>query len=218
MAQVQRRLSDLISDVSTATQARVRKGFAIATRLPADVREKAITDFLSAYEKGAAFAQLDSLEGVLSPSEGANFVAALSVIVGVLSQCPASAEDFAQEGRGKLFDPSDDSVVMALANLVINKRTQLERSVESRLLAVETLPALTALDITIDLRFRFGKAGIQDAVPVALVHVDTDAEPEIWFQMTEGDVDAMQQKLAEAKDWMEQARKFYDQAKLAIKK
>ena len=64
---------------------------------------------------------------------------------------------------------------------------------------------MTALGVSVDLRIRFEKDQIKDGVSVAIVHIDTDSKPEIWFQMSRGEVDYFLQKLSETAAQMDAA-------------
>jgi hypothetical protein len=48
----------------------------------------------------------------------------------------------------------------------------------------------------VDFRFKFDKDNeIETGVPVAIVHIDTDARPELFLQMSRSDVEMMIEKL-----------------------
>jgi hypothetical protein len=220
MVQAPRNLSDLISEIPSSTQERVRKGFGVGAKLSEDLRNKFITTFRNAFESGAAAVDLEQFaeEAQITPSESSSLVAALSIVAGAFAQCTATPEEFIQNAKGKLFEPSNEGAALEIARSVTSQRTQLERAFELRSLAVETLPTLVSFDVTVDLRFRFEKNQIKDAIPVALFHLDTDSKPEIWFQATIGDIEAMSAKLADAKAKMEEAIRFFDKARMTPKK
>ena len=58
------------------------------------------------------------------------------------------------------------------------------------------LPSLAEFEVTVDLRIRVENGEVQDFVPVALAHIDTDAyNNEFWFQLSRADIDILLQKL-----------------------
>jgi len=80
-------------------------------------------------------------------------------------------------------------------------------------LAAQTLPSLDTFDISVDLRLRFKDEQIQDAVSVAVVHLDTDAtNRELWFQMTRGDVELVIEKLNSTLKQMDTAEKLHSKS------
>jgi hypothetical protein len=60
------------------------------------------------------------------------------------------------------------------------------------------------------LKFGFNDRQIENAVPVALVHLDTDvSNRELWFQMTRGDVEAVIERLTRVLQQMDVAEKLF---------
>ena len=63
-------------------------------------------------------------------------------------------------------------------------------------LANAVLPSLARFDVTVDLRIRFENGQAREFVPVALAHIDTDADnTEFWFQLTRADITILLEKL-----------------------
>jgi hypothetical protein len=112
--------------------------------------------------------------------------------------------------REKLFDEADARAVSAITKRIGQQQPGLKKMFDRRSLAVETLPSLTGFNLSIDLRLRFTKDEVTEGVAVALIHIRTDAEPELWLQLSRGDVDAIAEKLRETSRRMELAENLFN--------
>jgi hypothetical protein len=55
---------------------------------------------------------------------------------------------------------------------------------------------LDEISVAVDMRFRIIDAEVKLSVPIALLHIDTDANEELWVQLTRGDVEDTIEKLS----------------------
>jgi hypothetical protein len=64
-------------------------------------------------------------------------------------------------------------------------------------------------DVTIDVRLRISDRSVKTGVPVAIVHIDTDAvNRELWLQLTRGDVEDTIKTLSQSLEDMKVAEEF----------
>jgi hypothetical protein len=198
MPEPQTPLVGLIADLPDGLLPRIRRGFDVFSRLPDSTRSSAVLKFLDSFEQSSENLESNWLDQIttIAPNDSNALLTALSVAVGTLSQTSVSAEEFLVAGRGKLFDEVQAPIALEIARIIVRERPRLEQTIARRTLSAETLPALDRFDVSVDFRFRFGKDNaIVAGVPVAIVHIDTDAPPELFFQMSRGDVEMVVDKL-----------------------
>jgi hypothetical protein len=98
-----------------------------------------------------------------------------------------------EEGK-KLGLLGDAEVPNALrfAELIVASRDTIKQQIEQEDLASEVLPALSIFETTVDLRLQFDGQRLKRAIPVALLHIDTDAtNQELWFQVSRVQVERL---------------------------
>ncbi|EIM26012.1 HCaRG protein [Microvirga lotononidis] len=200
-----------VSEIPAGALKAVRRGFAIASSLSPQQREQFYSDLFEALESGVSFVDLKVVAEAadLTRSQAADLVSAVSSVIGLISETEVTAEEFVEVARGRLFDEEQTDLVTALARAVTDRRSPLSSSLERNSLANETLPSLRAFDVTVDLRPRFAGDQIVDAVAVGLLHVDTDSEPEIWLQVSRGDIERMRNALDRAQKQMASAEELF---------
>jgi len=104
--------------------------------------------------------------------------------------------DFVQAGSGNIFEAGCEPTASAIADFVISKRAALDKAMARRRLANAVLPSLAVFEVTVDLRIRFEEGKVQEFVPVALAHIDTDADnTELWLQLSRADIMVIIDKL-----------------------
>ncbi len=205
-------VGEAIAGVPESLQRTARKGFAVASSISPEER-KTFLDLLNrTMVSGAATVDLDVLSGItdLTSRDAGSVLSAFSVLVGLLGRGKFGVEELVQGARDVLFAVDDEPVVRAVAASIAEGRGEWKRAVEQRSLAAETLPALTAFEVSVDLRLGFKNNDIEDAVSVALIHLDTDANnQEVWLQMTRGDVQTVIEKLNNTLKQMDAAQKLF---------
>jgi hypothetical protein len=208
---MQQTLSDLIAELPSGILPRINRGFLVFSDLAESAQRDAVEKFLQSFEQSSTLED-DWLAEVtsISSADALALLTALSVAVGLLSQTSVSATEFVEAGRGILFGEGQVSAASAAARLVIEERPRLQKTIKNRALSAETMPSLERFDVSIDLRLSFGRENqILAGVPVAIVHIDTDAEPELFLQMSKGDVEMVVGKLRRVLDRMNEAEKVF---------
>jgi hypothetical protein len=124
----------------------------------------------------------------------------------LLSETTATPDDFVEAATGVIFLEGDRAVARSIASEVCDARSEITKTVARTQLAGEVLPSLYTFDVAIDLRVRVENKAIVASVPVAVLHIDTDAEDhEIWVQLTKGDIDNIIRTLTRALEDMQVA-------------
>ncbi len=163
----------------------LHRGFRLLSRIDPKHYEQLVNAVIeslgSNYIEPAEFA---AQIGVTEDEAGA-LLAAASVFATLLSSRKELPEDLLRAAaEADLLDSADFDAALRFAAL-LSDRNALKGALESSRIASAVLPSITTFDATVDLRFGFEKDQIAFAVPVVVVHLDTDStEQEIWFQLT----------------------------------
>jgi hypothetical protein len=209
-------LPSLISDLPDEILPRIKRGFDVAQRLSDASRREATTRFLKQFEQSGAGFEGDWLEAITGAprSDARTLVTSISIVVGLLTQSSASVEDLVEAARGRLFEDRSLDAFKSIVEIVSGERSAIAKTIEDRTIAAETLPSLEGFHTSVDLRFRFEKDDlIVSAVPVALVHIDTDSRAELFLQMSRGDVDMVIEKLQRVAKRMDAATTLFEKSR-----
>lgn len=137
----------------------------------------------------------------------------MSIALVVLASKQNTAEGFAEAAATAGIANSDElrEASLSLAQHAAKKRDSIRRSLRRGELAFETIPALTDIDMSIDLRLAFSQSNtLTDAIPVVLTRVATDSDSEFWFQMTRQQAERVRADLERAIARMVEAERVAD--------
>lgn len=206
-AMAQTTLASEIAGVSTVTRGRMRKGIAVATKLSSEKSEQVLASFIEVIRKGSTSINLRPLgtSANLSQEETTDLFIAFFGLLEILSKVNASIDEFVAASRDQLFDSKDEAGARILAKAISESGQELRTIVDRGAIAAETLPSLTSFDVSVDLRMAFENDKIREGVPVAIVHIGTDAQPELWIQLSRGDLEFLLEKLHEVAKQMDLA-------------
>jgi hypothetical protein len=198
-SEVINRLSREIADFPDRAKASARQGFQIINGLSETDRAKAIEVMFSSLERGGGSIDIERLSNEipsLTRRDAGRVLTALSFSFALLTQSEVTPTEFIEAGRENLFDAGGEITASAIADVVINRRATLDKAMARNRLANAVLPSLAQFDVTVDLRIRFQNEKLQEFVPVALAHIDTDTDNiEFWFQLSRADIDILLDKL-----------------------
>jgi hypothetical protein len=101
--------------------------------------------------------------------------------------------------------------MLPFCELVVSQRAGVRQLLTRSQLSAVVLPVLTSFDITVDIRLGFEEGQVATALPVAVVHMDTDsAGQEVWFQINQRqlertikDLNNALKEIQEAERWIE---------------
>jgi hypothetical protein len=215
-SEVLNRLSREIADFPDRAKAAARQGFEIVNGLSETDRAKAIELMFSSFELGGGSIDTELLSNEilsLTRRDAGRVMTALSFSFALLTQNAVTAAEFVQAGSGNIFDTRCEPTASAIADIVISRRATLDKAMARNRLANAVLPSLSQFDVTVDLRIRFENGKAQEFVPVALAHIDTDADnTEIWFQLSRADITMLLQKLNTCAHEMELGEELLNKA------
>jgi hypothetical protein len=146
----------------------------------------------------------------LNERDSQALVGAISFLVLVLSHPNPEPVPTVVEGlvAAEVLDSAAKAAVATVLNDV-NREATATAAFRRSSIATRLLPALTELNSVIDVRLDFEKDQPTVAVPVALVHIDTDtADHEIRFQMTKRQLEEVIEELRKTLSRIEAAEKW----------
>lgn len=215
MAKTEPKLSDLISDIPEALLKRTRSGFSVANSVSEEMLRSGVLSFTSTLDRGGSTFDPEPFEKIFGTSkrDSGTLVSAISVVVGLLTQTRVSADDFVRAAVGKLFEEKDAPAAARIARIVNEDRDRLDKTIERRYLAAQTLPSLNSFDVSVDLRLQFDGSEVREGVPVAVVYIATDGNPELWLQLTQADVALIVEKLGSISQQMNSAAELFSRSR-----
>lgn len=149
------------------------------------------------------------------PNEYAGAVRlALGMMVETLSDTRITVEDFLDAGLdNSAFTRGDSPGVRRFAELIVGARAKFQEQSKIAQLQNAVLPSLTTFEMVVDSRIEFSGRRVVRSLPVVLAYADTDSEGQvIWFQMDEGMVLDLRDKLSLMLDQIKILKDTYSNA------
>lgn len=184
----------------------IRNGFAIAATLSDERRQQVIQLLISQFRRAGGSLDNEQVARAtnLSRREASRLSSALSVMIGLITETSASADDFVAIARGRFFEDREAPIVESIARVIVSQRPALQETIARESLAAAVLPSLASFNIAIDLRCEFIEDRISNRVAVAVVHIGTDDRShQLWVQLTRADIERIVARLTEALKRME---------------
>jgi hypothetical protein len=143
----------------------------------------------------------------LTEEQSAPLLSAISMTLSLVPGSDFTAEQFVDEVVRALNLPvSTRPTVLEVAQYAVANRATIREAMRVEELANEHLPSLSYFGTSVDVRLGFDEDKVSDAVPVLLVHIDTDEENQaLRFQMTKGDAQQVLEDLKKAVERLEKA-------------
>lgn len=204
-------LEGVFADIPQGIKGFLRDGFNLLTKL----HENDITEVFGVVAEsiqlgyGVGETGLASKIGI-TDSEARAVLASASLFASILSTRDVTAEEFVRAAiQAQVLEDTHKDSALAFCKLVVRQRASLKEAIEQAGLADVVLPSLSTFETTVDLRLNVDKGKIVATVPVALIHLDTDAQgQEIWVQLTKRQVAKILAELQEALQTMEEAERW----------
>jgi hypothetical protein len=203
--------SDFLTDIPKSAKTFLREGFNVLAGIQPPQLVTGIV--LESAESGSEpkAADLASKFG-LSKADSQSLVGVISFL-GLLLSKPGEPEAVPTIVNALLSSEILDKSAQATITVVLNELDSDRSSVTSALrrtsLASRLLPSLTDLGCVVDVRIGFDNDQVALAVPVVLVHIDTDSSrQEIWFQMSKGQLQTAIEDLTKTLLRVEAAEKW----------
>jgi hypothetical protein len=189
-------------------------GMIAASKLSEEIRGAVLQKFIETFKTGTrrlAGAAVRPIAKV-SERESEQLAFAYSLLIGLLLETNATADDVVNAGKGRLFEPAQEVTGKSIVDAIYASREEIKATVDRAQLAGEVLPSLYSLDIAVDMRIRVSEGELKTFVPVAVVHLDTDITGlEVWFQLSRGEVEEMVHKLSRCLEDMKLAETLITQ-------
>lgn len=210
-------IRDAFSDIPSQGRLYFRGGFSILSKVAKERWDSLLLAAVESFNEGYGpdTTKLSSLVG-LSEEDTRTALGTLGMVSAVMSSRKEAATEFVDVAISTgILDEGLRVQILDLVNAVSTKRDELRKVLERSSLAKEVLPSINEFDVAVDVRLSFSQNGpIEFGVPVAVVHLDTDAyKHEIWFQMTKRQVQRMVDDLQEALRRMDETQKWLDRSK-----
>jgi len=143
----------------------------------------------------------------LGDNEVADALSAAAFLTVVVVLEDVDVDSFIEDSiRAGVLAQGESVAIKALAQELVGNRDQLKTRIEQQDIANRVLPSFLAFDTTLEIRLDFKDDRVSSLVPVAIVHLDTDASHmEVWFQMSKDQVERLSSDLQALLKKIEQA-------------
>jgi hypothetical protein len=203
----ERSLVDALSEVPRAFRIQAQTGFKVLASIGKQHYAEILKAVVLVLESRKA--PLEDLEKHLglSQSDLSSLLAASMLTVPILGGGGGTTEEFLAAAVKVDMLPSDLLPnVRPFIETVVAERAQIGRAIRQAALPSQVLPFLSDVEIVVDLRMGFEGDAVLDIVPVAVLHIDTDAEgAEIWFQASKSQLERLKRDIDQAVKRMEAA-------------
>lgn len=193
----------------------LRRGYEVAGRVDPALHGALLQIAASSYEEGGAFGTPENAELGIKLGVDPEFVPALlasttTLLVAVAQMRRGAAEFVEAAVASEIIPVASRDAIHRLATRAESDRATSRIALQRADLRKEVLPSLSVLETSVDLRLGFTDSRIELAVPVVVVHIDTDAmTQELWFQMSKGQLEALITHLTRLKDEVAQAEQLF---------
>jgi hypothetical protein len=204
-------LEEAFAEMPEGVKSFLREGFAVFSRLP----EKSFTDVLAVVldsiqsGSGVGENELASRLG-LGREDARVLLASMTLLSTIIATREETAEQLVRlAANSKLIESNYVDSAITFFRAVVADRSSVKRSMERSSVASEVLPSLLDFETTVDLRLEFERGRVNESLPIALVHLDTDAQGgEVWLQLNKMQVEKIIKDLQETLRKMEEAERW----------
>lgn len=200
------RPTDLLSSVPRAFRDQAEKGFLVLAEVSKQHYAELLRAVVVALESKKP--PLEELEKSLKlPVSDLNALFAASMLtVPLLSQGGTAEEFMGSAVKSGIISKDLVPKIQPFVDTIIAERAQIGRAMRRASLPAQILPYISDVEVVVDLRMAFEDKVVLEAVPVAIVHIDTDADrEEIWFQASIHQMQQLKNEIDEAIKRMEAA-------------
>ncbi len=195
----ERALADMVGRFPRAFREQAEKGFVVLATVNSQHYAEILKAVVITLESKRA--PLENLEKYLKLSKNdlSMLFAAAMLTVPFLGE-GGNAEEFVGSAvKSGLIRAELVPQIQPFIDTVVAERAQIGRAIRRAALPGEVLPFLSNVEVAVDLRIGFEQEAVADAVPVAVIHIDTDANgKEIWFQASKQQMELFKKDIEEA--------------------
>jgi hypothetical protein len=212
---LERPIADVLGRMPRSFRDQAEKGFTVL----AGVGPQFYAEILQAVLVGLETQEppLEELQKSLKlpPNDLSALFAAAMLTVPMLGQGIDGPEFIDGAVKQGIISQQTASKIKPFIDAVIAQSTPIGKAIRRTALPARVLPYVSNVDIAIDLRIGFEKGAVEDAVPVAVIHIDTDiVGQEIWFQASrqrmlqlKNDIDEALKQMEAAETWSQREPK-----------
>jgi hypothetical protein len=185
------------------------KGFRVLSRIPSEKFEEIIQRAIVMVESRRP--PIDGLRASLglSASDISSVFAAAMLMIPFVGEGVTTAEFSDAATTAKLIDSEFVAKLKTFFDAFVAQAKPVAEAIKRSSVSDQVLPSFYEMDIAVDMRLAFSGDKVDIAVPVAVLHVDTDAEDrQIWFQCSKqqlafirDDIDDALKKMELAESW-----------------
>ena len=198
--------SEMLSRLPRAFRDDAEKGFTVLSRIQSDKFEEIIQHAIVMVESRRP--PIDALQASLGlpASEIRNVFAAAMLMIPFVSEGVTTAEFSEAATKSRLIDSESVSKLKTFFDAFVAQAKPVAEAMKRSSVSDQVLPSFYDMDVAVDMRLGFSGDNVEIAVPVAVFHIDTDAEDrQLWFQCSK-------QQLASIRDEINEALKKMDMA------
>ena len=203
---------EFFSDIPKSARNFLKKGFSVVARLYPKYAEVLPSIAVESVVSGAEPEPSDvGAKLGINLDDARALLGAISFLAVIASAGEKDAVPQTMDAlvSAQMLEKDSQGPITSLLTVLQSERTRVSGAVRRSALSSRLLPSLTDLELMIDVRVEFEKDQVGLAVPVLLVHVDTDAaHEELWFQMNKRQVEKAVDDLKQALARLEQAEKW----------
>ena len=193
---------------------RVAAGIRSLCRLEDEDRERSVITSISLIDRyRPTSARPDQVAELMSSTDvdDANIFFAVMTLVPHALPSENHQETIEDLLAKDLLEDCDRGAATALLSVIAGHYAEGRANMRKMSLEAEVLPYLMEIEATVDIRLAFSSKGnnVELAVPVAMLHIDTDSyNQEIWFQVGIAQIETMIERLQVAAERMKTADKL----------
>lgn len=207
-------LRDSLDEIPDDAKIFLRFGFSQVATLGAEKWASLVEAVQSSSGPNDLDIEATSAALAIDSSATAAALSAAKLALGVISYRQETAKEFVEIGRSaKIINEENFESILSFLTSANDLASRIRNQLDATSLRNENLPSLRQFELSVDVRVRFSKDGVDMAAPVVVAHVDTDAQDmEVWFQMTPSQLSALITRLQKLEANIALANKFIDNA------
>lgn len=206
----ERPLAEMFADIPAHVKSYLKGGFDILAKVSEAHLGELVKTVSESFRSHYAISPVQLASQLnLSTEQASALLAATSLLAMALSSREEPVEEVVQAAiQAGLLENSHKDAALRFSSSITDRQA-LKQALDRSRVSSEILPSLIDFETTVDMRLSFDKNEIKFAVPVALVHLDTDANnQEVWFQLNKKEVERMINDLQSTLRRMEEVEKW----------
>jgi hypothetical protein len=204
-------ISDEFAAIPDNLKDRMRKGFSNLPKLSPENSQALVELVLKTLPNRKFQADDDLLSKLgLDPDATASLFTAVAMASLILSNRKEDSEQFTNAAiQARVMNEPDKEHAKAFLEAVIKNRPAFKLALDREQVGQQVLPSISNFETSVEVRLRFNEDQIALAVPVVVIHIDTDSEGQrVWFQLTKSELKQVIEQLQKALRRIEHAERW----------